>query len=164
MFKPAGESGSHGVELGQHIQETDPSPGEKYHAAPGKDPSDRDDETSAHRRKLIDANASGESFLFPSVAAIIRAMVIARRGKCTKQNAGGSLDDWLCRPTALPPLPEPARIAEKCLSSLTLPSAQLPIQELIKRALKEIKYGCRTIGVHLTGRYGVCWRPERLRK
>jgi len=33
---------------------------------PGRDPSDGDDETSAHRRKLIDASASGEPFLVAS--------------------------------------------------------------------------------------------------
>src|SRR4249920_656149 len=65
----------------------------------------------------------------------LRAMAIARRGKCTKHNAGGYVDDRLCRPAALPPLPEPARKAGKCSPSPTSPPAQPPTQGLIKRVL-----------------------------
>src|SRR5258705_13262609 len=49
--------------------------------------------------------------------------------------AGGDVDDRLCRPAALPPFPEPARKAGKCSPSPTSPPAQPPTQGLIKRAL-----------------------------
>src|SRR6266404_1752621 len=49
--------------------------------------------------------------------------------------AGGYVDDRLCRPAALPPLPEPARKAGKCSPSPTSPPAQPPTQGLIKRVL-----------------------------
>src|SRR6266436_4649865 len=49
--------------------------------------------------------------------------------------SGGDVDDRLCRPAALPPLPEPARKAGKCSPSPTSPPAQPPTQGLIKRAL-----------------------------
>src|SRR6202040_2338727 len=62
-------------------------------------------------------------------------MAIARHGKCTKHNPGGYVDDRLCRPAALPPLPEPARKAGKCSHSPTSPPAQPPTQGLIKRVL-----------------------------
>src|ERR1700726_1131844 len=46
-----------------------------------------------------------------------------------------NVDDRLCRPAALPPLPEPARKAGKCSPSPTYPPARPPTQGLIKRVL-----------------------------
>src|SRR5467141_4116992 len=79
--------------------------------------------------------ASGLGWSSTTRSANIRAMAIARRGKCTKHNAGGYVDDRLCRPAALPPLPEPARKAWKCSPSPTSPPAQPSTQGLIKRVL-----------------------------
>src|SRR6266852_3957300 len=80
--------------------------------------------------------ALGSGWSSTTRSANIRAMAITRRGKCTKHNAGGYVDDRLCRPAALPPLPEPARKAGKCSPSPTSPPAQPPTQGLIKRVLK----------------------------
>src|SRR6266446_1143004 len=79
--------------------------------------------------------ALGSGWSSTTRSANIRAMAITRRGKCTKHNAGGYVDDRLCRPAALPPLPEPARKAGKCSPSPTSPPAQPPTQGLIKRVL-----------------------------
>jgi len=79
--------------------------------------------------------ASGLGWFSTTRSANIKAMAIARRGKCTKHNAGGYVDDRLCRPAALPPLPEPARKAGKCSPSPTSPPARPPTQGLIKRVL-----------------------------
>jgi hypothetical protein len=55
-------------------------------------------------------------------SANTRASAIARRGNFTRR-ACGYVDDRLCRPTALPPLPERARKAGKCSPSPTYPQA-----------------------------------------
>src|SRR5712692_2023864 len=80
--------------------------------------------------------ALGSGWSSTTRSANIRAMAITRRGKCTKHNAGGYVDDRLCRPAAPPPLPEPARKAGKCSPPPTSPQAQPPTLGLIKRVLK----------------------------
>jgi hypothetical protein len=60
----------------------------------------------------------------------IRALVTARRGKSIRK-ACGYVDDRLCRPAPLPPLPEPARKAGKYSPSPTYPQAPQPTQDLI---------------------------------
>src|SRR5271166_7078709 len=65
----------------------------------------------------------------------IRASAAAPRGKSTKR-ACGYVDDRLCRPAALPPLPEQARKAGKCSPSPTSPQAQPATEGLIKTVLK----------------------------
>src|ERR1700730_11405072 len=107
--------------------------------------------TSPRRRP-----ASGPGWLSTTRSANIRAMAIARRGKCTKHNAGGYVDDRLCRPAALPPLPEPARKAGKCSPSPTSPPARPPTQGLIKRVLPAPQWRSeptsKSAGLHLKTR------------
>src|SRR6202048_5084249 len=88
-----------------------------------------------HFFRILLRQASGFGCVSTTRSANIRAMAIARRGKWTKHNAGGYVDDRLCRPAALPPLPEPARKAGKCSPSSTSPPARPPTQGLIKRVL-----------------------------
>src|SRR3984893_7002861 len=97
--------------------------------------------------------ASGLGWFSTTRSANIRAMAIARRGRCTKHNAGGYVDDRLCRPAALPPLPEPARKAGKCSPSPTSPPARPPTQGLIKRVLPAPQWRSeptsKSAGLHL---------------
>ena len=69
------------------------------------------------------------SSLCTMTSASTRASAIARRGKFTRK-ACGYVDDRLCRPPALPPLPEQARKAGKCSPSPTYPQAPQPIKDL----------------------------------
>ena len=61
-------------------------------------------------------------------SASTKASIIARRGKFARK-ACGYVDDRRCRPAALPPLPEPARKAGKCLPSPTSPQAPPPTRD-----------------------------------
>jgi putative transposase len=67
---------------------------------------------------------------FPTRNGSIRASATARRGKSTRK-ACGYVDARLCRPAALPPLPEQARKAGKCSPAPTYPQAPQPTRDLI---------------------------------
>jgi transposase InsO family protein len=73
----------------------------------------------------------GAWLAFTMRSATTRASAIARRGKFTRK-AYGYVDDRLCRPAALPALPEQARKAGKCLPSPTYPRAPQPTKDLMK--------------------------------
>jgi Integrase core domain len=65
------------------------------------------------------------------LSTVTRLTTIARRIRSARPNAGGYVDDRLCRPAAPPPLPEPARKAGKCSPSPTSPPAPQPQCALI---------------------------------
>ena len=69
--------------------------------------------------------ASVPGLAFTMRSASTRASAIERRGEFTRK-AYGYVDDRLCRPAVLPPLPEQARKAGKCLPSPTYPQAPQP--------------------------------------
>ena len=81
---------------------------------------------------IVELQAAINRFIAASTtkSARTRASATARRAKYTKK-ACGYVDDRLCRPAALPPLPEPARKAGKCSPSTTYPQAPQPTKDLI---------------------------------
>src|ERR1700730_16645323 len=70
------------------------------------------------------------SLLCTMRSASTRTSAIAHRGKFTRK-ACGYVDDRLCRPAPLPPLPEQARQAGKCSPSPTYPQAPQPTKDVI---------------------------------
>jgi hypothetical protein len=85
----------------------------------------RGERTIAETRPVL---APGSAFTMTSAST--RASATARRDKFTRK-ACGYVDDWRCRPAALPPLPEKARKAGKCSPSPTYPQAPQPTKDLI---------------------------------